>query len=209
MISLWKGLYTRLLSIIDTMSERVSGSGLTWKLSLLEKTCSTLDSVVRWHTVWLKTKKCKGNRICRCHIISTLNILTLTTHDKFFFWKTWPPPNLIGGWIQLRRLSHFGLKNTYTTKSYFLLTPFFPKHPTWCPEGSRNVDLTDHKVDCGILNPIVEVETPWKWKLLWFIATWVNLVWDKLRDYAISRANPILIILMFLIRVVMFCERNR
>ncbi len=39
-------------------------------------------------------------------------------------------------------------------------------------------------------------------RLLWFIDTSKNLVWVKLRDYAISRENPILI-WMFLVRVVM------
>jgi hypothetical protein len=34
-----------------------------------------------------------------------------------------------------------------------------------------------------------------------------NLLWAKLRDYAISRANPILI-LMFLVRVVVFWYRS-
>jgi hypothetical protein len=41
-----------------------------WKLSRREKTCSTLVSAVRWHTVCFKTTKCKGNRIRICHIIS-------------------------------------------------------------------------------------------------------------------------------------------
>ena len=40
------------------------------------------------------------------------------------------------------------------------------------------------------------------WFFVWFIATWVNLVWVKLRDYAVSRVNLFLIILMFLLRVV-------
>ena len=75
MISLTEGLYVSLLTIIETMSVRGSGSRLTYEsCPVREKTCSTLDSTVRWHVVWLKTTKCKGNRIrnwhCHKHIIS-------------------------------------------------------------------------------------------------------------------------------------------
>ena len=38
--------------------------------------------------------------------------------------------------------------------------------------------------------------------LLWFIVTWVNLVWVNLRDYTVSRVNHILLKWMFLLRVV-------
>jgi hypothetical protein len=79
------------------MSSRVSGSRLTSEsCSDRKKTCSTLVSVVRWHTVWLKTTKC------------------------------WPPVNLITDWIKLSRLSHFGFKSTHATKSSwkFLLPKF-------------------------------------------------------------------------------------
>ena len=42
-------------------SEGVSGSRLTSEsCPVREKTCFTLDSDVRWHTVWLRTQKYKG-----------------------------------------------------------------------------------------------------------------------------------------------------
>ncbi len=70
MMSLREVLYVCLLTIIDTMSVRESGSRLTSESCPdSENTCSTLGSVVRWDTVWFK-KKCKGNRTRRCHIIS-------------------------------------------------------------------------------------------------------------------------------------------
>jgi hypothetical protein len=71
MLSLTEGLYSSLLTNIETMSARVSGSRSTSEsCPTREKTCSTLTSDVRWHTVCLKTTKCKGNRIRICHIIS-------------------------------------------------------------------------------------------------------------------------------------------
>ena len=55
----------------DTMSTRESGSRLTSEsCPTRENTSSTLVSEARWDTVYLKTKKCKGNRTRKCHIIS-------------------------------------------------------------------------------------------------------------------------------------------
>jgi hypothetical protein len=105
------------------MSVRVSGSRLTSEsCSDRKKTCSTLVSTDRCHTVLLKTTKCKGNRIRNCHIISNsfstvTPSSTLTKRWYSSFWKTWPPVNLIDDCIKLNRLSHFGLKSTHTTKS--------------------------------------------------------------------------------------------
>ena len=94
----------------ETMSVRTSGSRFTSEsCPTREKTWSTL--VTRWHTVFLKITKYKGNRIRNCHIISnSFSTPSSVDCDKpltFVCWKIWPPPNLIADFINLNRLSHF------------------------------------------------------------------------------------------------------
>ncbi len=89
MISLTEGFYASLLTMIETMSARVSGSRLTSEsCPAREKTCSTLASDARWQAVCLKTRKCKGNRIRSGHIISNSfsipsSALTKRWHSPF------------------------------------------------------------------------------------------------------------------------------
>jgi hypothetical protein len=53
-----------------SLCEGVSGSRLTSEsCPVREKTCFTMSSAVRLHTVCLNTKKCKGNRIRSCQIL--------------------------------------------------------------------------------------------------------------------------------------------
>ena len=86
MISLTEGLYASLLTIIENMpeSERESGSTLTSESCPdREKTYSTLDSVVKWHTVCLKTTKFKGNRIRSCLNLNRLSHFGLQSTTNF------------------------------------------------------------------------------------------------------------------------------
>ncbi len=116
-----------------------------------EKTWSTLVSTVRWQTVYLKTRKYKTNRIRACNIISnTVVQYTILVTDKtltFVFWKTWTPPNLITDYINLIRLSRFGLKTTSTSSGSVWLhqphqTQSLRKPSIKVPEFSRHTDLS-------------------------------------------------------------------
>ena len=132
------------------MSVRAFGSRLVSEsCPVREKTCPTFVSTVRRHVVYLKTTKYKGNRIHTCHIISH----SFSIPSSVLIWKTWPPPNLITDYINLNRISHFGLKSTHTTKSYWefrlLSWKIFQTHRSVCPYS--------------FLRASVEEETPWKW----------------------------------------------
>jgi hypothetical protein len=102
---------TYALSIIDTMSVRVSGSRLTSEsYPDHETSCSTLVSAARWDSVYLKTKKCKGNRTRNFHIISN----SFSTPSSTNWWICL----LKDSWLHhLWTWSHRWLHKTHQTQS--------------------------------------------------------------------------------------------
>ena len=147
MISLTEGLYASLLTIIETMSARASGSRLTSESCprCREKTCSTFVSVVRWHAVCLKTTKSKGNRIRSCHIISnsfstTFSVLT----------KRWYSPSETLDYLQ-------SIKPVLGT---------FQKVKSVRPSSSRSLlkfqNFPDTRICRRVLRTSAKEETPWK-----------------------------------------------
>ena len=108
-----------------------------------------------------------------------------------------PPPNCFSWFV-----SHFFVLNFFSPSECFPLSlvsyfcPFFffvmsrssdivfsvIGHClflyTWDCQDHPEIEKNNHSVDHLLV-------------LLWFIGTWVNLVWTKLRDYAISRTKEV------------------
>ena len=135
--------FVTVLTIIETMSVRESGSRLTSEsCPTREKTWFTLVSTVRWHVVSFKTTKCKGNRIRSWHVISNSFSTpsdTILGNDKtldFAFWKTWPPPNLITDYINST--------DSFTSDSSALTTRNPPENFYFFRGDSRGVVIFKH-----------------------------------------------------------------
>ncbi len=163
------------------MSARTSWSRLTSEsCPTRENTSFTLDSPVRWDTVYLKTKKYKGNRTrsCLSHHIKLVQYTILDKALAFVFWNTWPPPNLIVDYIKLTRLCHFGFKSTYTKTSYLLLTIYVSSTGTFVVLATSQHHLSHGCMSCWSVCPHTflwvyeEEETPWKC---------LTIVWSSLK----------------------------